>query len=88
MNGGIIIQERACPRCAHRRTVRVGNSARLFCFNCRHAWAASDEHILQAPWPALDSYVFQPAELARLRMYRAAVRAGFFTDEVKTPVTL
>jgi hypothetical protein len=78
MNGGIIIQERACPRCANRRTVRVGSLARLFCFNCRHAWAAADS--IQFP--------FTPAELQRLKAYRAAVRAGFFTDEIETGVTL
>jgi hypothetical protein len=68
MNGGIVIQEHACPRCANRRTVRVGSMLRLFCFNCRHSWAPT--------------YQFTPVELARLATYRAAVQAGFFTDQL------
>jgi ribosomal protein L37AE/L43A len=38
MNGGIVIQERRCPRCGNRRTVRRGSSSRSFCFNCRYGW--------------------------------------------------
>ena len=63
---GITILERSCPRCAHRRTVRIGTSAQLVCFNCRGQWT--------------NDYAFTDLELQRLRAYRAAVSAGFFDD--------
>jgi hypothetical protein len=34
----ISILEQRCPRCANRRTVHVGYSRHLFCFNCRLRW--------------------------------------------------
>jgi hypothetical protein len=38
MNGGILIQERRCPRCGNRRTARRGCSDHAICFNCRSYW--------------------------------------------------
>jgi hypothetical protein len=35
---GMIIQERACPRCTIRRTLRTLLGDRSFCFNCRLNW--------------------------------------------------
>ena len=38
MNGGTMIQERRCPRCGIRRTVRMGRTRVALCFNCRFHW--------------------------------------------------
>ncbi len=38
MNGGMVIEERGCPRHGIRRAVRRGSSTRSFCFNCRSGW--------------------------------------------------
>jgi hypothetical protein len=70
MRQGYVIQERSCPRCAIRRTVRLGRGLAL-CFNCRYHW---DAH----PLPPAEQ--FDAAARARLVSYRAAVRAGFYTD--------
>jgi hypothetical protein len=35
------IQERLCPRCGIRRTVRLGRPRIAFCFNCRLRWGLS-----------------------------------------------
>jgi len=35
------IQERSCPRCGIRRTVRLGCSTPSLCLNCRLHWGAS-----------------------------------------------
>jgi len=78
MNGATI-QERPCPRCAIRRTVRIARAS--FCFNCRLHWGrVSGAAFEPRPEPA---YVFTAAETLRLEMYRAAVRAGFYTDLVR-----
>jgi ribosomal protein L37AE/L43A len=61
-----VIQERRCPRCAIKRTLRLAHGT-SFCFNCRSQW--------EAP-----IYPFKPDELARLELYRVAVRAGFYSD--------
>ena len=66
MSQGYLIQNVPCPRCAIRRTVRL-REGRSFCFNCRFQWH-----------PA--AYQFAPADRARLEVYRAAVRAGFYSD--------
>lgn len=66
----MIEERRPCARCRNRRTVRFG--ATSFCFNCRaHRDAWTDE-----------GYPFTDTELARLHVYRAAVRAGFYTDRL------
>jgi hypothetical protein len=40
------------------------------CFNCRHKWEPTT------------FFTFTAAELARLRIYRAAVRAGFYSEKL------
>jgi hypothetical protein len=72
---GFVIEHRACPRCQIMRTVSFGRT--LFCFNCR--WSSETAAIAAA---SSDSYSFSPEELARLRVYRAALRDGFYTDEL------
>jgi hypothetical protein len=79
MNGATI-QERPCPRCANRRTVRIAGAS--FCHNCHLHWGhalgtALSPSQVQRPEPA---YVFTAAEIARLEIYREAVSAGFFSD--------
>jgi hypothetical protein len=79
MRDGIIIQEQACPRCAIRRTARLGYGASL-CFNCHFQWptdAARLPNTTELPSPL---FVFASDELARLSVYRTAVRDGFYTD--------
>jgi hypothetical protein len=79
MRGGILIQERACPRCTIRRTARLAYGT-FFCFNCRLQWptrAAPAPPPVGTPSP---QHVLGPDALARLAMYRAAVRAGFYSD--------
>jgi hypothetical protein len=73
------ILERSCPWCGHRRTVRLGPPNALFCFNCR---LRSDSHRATGTPPAgaSVSYPFDPAQWRRLQVYRAAVRAGFYSD--------
>ena len=73
---GFVIEERACPRCQILRMARFGRT--LFCFNCR--WPSD------APTSATTlsaNYKFTIEELARLRTYRAAIRQGFYTDELR-----
>jgi hypothetical protein len=51
-----------------------------FCFNCRFQWpfnTAPLPHTIEVPWPV---FFFAPDELARLSVYRAAVRNGFYSD--------
>jgi ribosomal protein L37AE/L43A len=38
MLGGLFIQERTCPRCGNRRTVRRGACTESLCLNCRYKW--------------------------------------------------
>jgi hypothetical protein len=79
----IAILERRCPSCGHRRTVRLGQSSAPFCFNCRlRAGGRRATGTSPAGEPAVtySLYPFDPAEWRRLRAYRAAVRAGFYTD--------
>jgi len=37
-----------------------------------------------APQPEAQTYIFDPREMARLAVYRAAVVAGFYTDQCET----
>ena len=81
MNGGKI-QERDCPRCGIRRTVRLPGSVWSLCFNCKLQW---NSRIMitnreSKPVPVLTAYPFSPVELKRLVVYRRAVRAAFFCD--------
>jgi hypothetical protein len=65
---GFVIQECPCPRCAHRRTVRVGSSSNAFCFNCRYGWGGG--------WQVNNAqHAFGVREQARLELYRAAIQA-------------
>jgi hypothetical protein len=63
-----VIDYRPCPRCQNQRTARFG--AVRFCFNCRS----------QPKVGARIAYPFTTAELARLHAYRAAIRAGLYSD--------
>jgi hypothetical protein len=73
------VQEQRCPRCAIRRTVRVGSDDRSFCFNCRYRWDPRAPGSIE-PVRIRAEAIFTPAELARLRVYRRAVQAGFYSD--------
>ena len=73
---GFVIEERTCPRCQIPRTARFGRT--VFCFNCR--WS-SDPATAASTLPT--NYEFTAEELARLRTYRAAIRNGFYTDELR-----
>jgi hypothetical protein len=75
MNGATI-QERTCPRCAIRRTVRIAGSS--FCHNCRLHW--HDAPNAELPPRREAAYAFTAQETARLIIYRAAIRAGFYND--------
>jgi hypothetical protein len=83
MNGATI-QEHPCPRCGIRRTVRIACAS--FCFNCHLHWGSqwgkalsvADEPRLEPP------YAFTAAETARLTIYRAAIHAGFYSDQYTT----
>ena len=76
------VQDQRCPRCAIRRTVRVGSDARSFCFNCRYRWDPRAPASLE-PVRLLAESVFDADELARLRVYRRAVQAGFYSDGMR-----
>jgi ribosomal protein L37AE/L43A len=70
------IEERhPCPRCGQRRVVQRSRTA-FMCFQCRYGWS------LDAPAPAqYDTPVFfLPHEWQRLIAYRAAIRAGLYSD--------
>jgi hypothetical protein len=70
-----LIEQRVCPRCGILRTGRQVRSTTAFCFNCHHQ--------REAFGPSADAeagYALTVEELARLRIYRAAVRVGFYTD--------
>jgi hypothetical protein len=63
------VQPTACLRCGQRPVARL-NAIELLCFHCRFVQPVPD---------ALD-YPFTPRELQRLAVYRAAVKAGFYSD--------
>jgi hypothetical protein len=65
------IEERwPCAACQNKRTVRFGDN-REHCFNCGSQWPRVPTRL-----------VFSEAELRRLVVYRRAIRAGFYTDEL------
>jgi hypothetical protein len=74
----MMIEQRPCPRCATRRTARLGTWG-AFCFNCRLRLASDDGDVPIRP-AEVPPYRFQPAELVRLERYQAAVQAGLYTD--------
>ena len=71
------IEERRCPRCHIKRTVRLGAWGSV-CFNCRRPLDATPT--IAEPIAPSPREVFTPAELARLGSYRAAILAGLYTD--------
>jgi len=78
-----MIEERwPCPACGNRRTLRWADQ-RYYCFNCKHQWRAQRRH---RPLEGVQT-VFTPSEMMRLIAYRAAVKAGFFTDELPESIT-
>jgi hypothetical protein len=60
-----------CVFCSNRRTVRWNLQVK-YCFNCHRRWRSPVE---AAP--------FSNDELARLRAYRAAIQAGFHSDQLR-----
>jgi hypothetical protein len=78
------VEERwPCPRCGNRRSLRW-TPGRYYCFNCKQQWQqASTRPAPVAPADPELQVVFTPAELLRLIAYRAAVQAGFYTDELR-----
>jgi len=85
MNGATI-QEHPCPRCANRRTVSIASAS--FCFNCRLRWGipfASGTTVEPRMEPA---YSFTAVETARLTIYRAAIEAGFYSDQSATAYSI
>ena len=74
----------ACRRCCFPRTLRVGD--RRVCFQCRYSWVprrarpASGKAVRVPVDGPVGDYAFTLEELRRLAIYRAAVRAGYFTD--------
>jgi hypothetical protein len=72
-----MIQEKACPRCAIKRTLWIVGRDLSVCFNCRFVWDGTCSR------PDLP-YKFTPAELFRLRLYRLAVQAGLYTDVLES----
>ncbi len=78
---GITIVEQACPICTQQRTARFGLSNTFICFNCRRVWSGlQTEPGSQVAAATAFEYVFTGTEARRFHVYRAAVRAGFYTD--------
>ena len=74
------IVEQRCPRCSNRRTVHLGYSSALFCFNCRLRWNPDKPYTAYVADTNPPAYTFTDRERARLRVYRAAVASGFYSD--------
>jgi hypothetical protein len=51
----------------------------MFCFNCRWSWQTATAEPVSL---SSDGYAFNPQEFARLHVYRAAFRNGFYTDQL------
>jgi hypothetical protein len=73
------VQERACPACRIRRTLRLWGG-RSLCANCKCQWPARQipGECASIPDP------FTSGELARLRNYRAAIASGLYTDSLSS----
>ena len=69
-----------CPRCGNRPTLLLYDRSSL-CMNCRLHWRPGSVGKSQAKVPL--GYVFSSKELSRLRVYRAAVVAGYYSDEIR-----
>ena len=83
------IEHRPCPRCQVPLTV-VFSAGVAVCFNCQATWnpqnpvgtlapARRRPQAGQAPFP------FSVQALARLAVYRDAVRAGFYNEGLEEP---
>jgi hypothetical protein len=77
------IQERPWPRCATPRTFRLWRG-RSVCANCKSQWTlelrgTTRTIAYRAGSPTATP--FTSSELARMRIYRAAVAHGFYTDQ-------
>jgi hypothetical protein len=63
--------------------VQVADGSRS-CFNCRHHWriqqTSPNPALRQVSVEPLPQELFGSLERARLEMFRAAVRAGFYSD--------
>ncbi|MBV9171411.1 MAG: hypothetical protein JOZ81_15140 [Chloroflexi bacterium] len=76
------VEERwPCPGCGNRRTLKWARG-RYHCFNCKHQW---DQRERQPKLVDITT-LFSPAELERLCVYRRAVQAGFYSDELVAPL--
>ncbi len=76
-----MIQQLACPSCGRALTLNMGSGGN-FCLKCRYHWHVPDVSpvvSIEAQTTQLDS-TFTDAEQRRLKVYRRAVAAGFFTD--------
>jgi hypothetical protein len=73
MRYDISIVDGPCPYCDGRRTAHVQKSDLAFCFRCHHNWRTNQTADAQ-------TYAFSEGEVRRLGWYRAAIRAGFYTD--------
>jgi hypothetical protein len=60
-----------CAACQNKRTVRLGDNVE-HCFNCGSQWPRVRVRL-----------AFSDSELRRLAVYRRAVRAGFYMDELR-----
>ena len=65
----VLLQTTSCLRCGQRPVAQV-TATQLLCFHCRFV----------QPAPAALEYPFTTRELQRLAVYRAAVKAGFYSD--------
>ena len=61
--------------CVVRTTIVEGHSRQSACRRIRARWMLGT-----APVPVSTTYLFSPAELERLKAYRVAVQAGFYSD--------
>ena len=84
-----MIEHRPCPSCGIPATARMTEGVAL-CFNCRASWNPGDpEGTLQPadrlgagrpPAPPERPYAFTALQIERLRVYRAAVTAGYYNE--------
>jgi hypothetical protein len=89
------VDPEACVWCGFPRTLRVG--VRRVCFQCRSAWFITppprptptpvEAQLESAGGEEEPRWCFTDPELGRLRVYRAAMRAGFYTDLVGNAVS-
>jgi ribosomal protein L37E len=70
------LTEGICPRCGMDATIQFNVNDRL-CYVCGLRWE-SGRQLQDEPAEAHYTNVFTSAEIERLRIYRAAVRAGFY----------